>query len=330
METIRSALRWASASTLLALLGGCATSIGTYEQRAITEDEVVVLVGIDSSIPLSEARHCAGICTAWYQLGGRKEVMAFPARVGSTFQLTQVNTMDRRAARLDGGELRLERRGIYYYGTIHSTYSRVGLRSEPDDRLLHAARLKYGQRFDKLDAVNFRWPSPLPDGALQLGYESSPAVQAALRAMAGRRLHLARVSAPAQFDPRCRGGGSISLPDFLPYEEYIRHAFNRELRAAGLHDDGPGALQLAGALTELTFSTTGGGQWTMGLQVGTPQGPGASTRVTVPFDAPWAAAQACPRAEDAVPDAVRKLIEAMVTSPDFRALTGAGAPQASK
>ena len=302
------------------LLSGCATSIGTYEQRPIAEGEAIVLVGVNSDIPLSEARYCKVICTAWYKLGGRRDIVAFPTSVGSTFQLTSIYTMDMRVAPLKGEELKVERRGVYYYGTIVGTFSRAGIRSAPHPRLLLAAKRKYGTRFDGMEAVNFTWPDAANDRYLGIGYQNSAPVQAALGAHAGRRLQLAKVAPPAQFDAACRAGGPISLPDFLPYEEYIRRAFNQELQAAKIYDDQPGSLMLTGAITDLAFSTTGEYQWKVGLRVQGSNGRSVTVSVSVPFKGSWAAALACAAAEDAVPSTVQKLIEAVVASPDFSAL----------
>ncbi len=315
----------------LLLLSGCATSIGTYEQRPLSDGEAIVLIGVDSDIPFSEARYCSVICVAWYELGGRKEIMAFPASVGSTFRLNKIYSMDNRVAPLKGEELKVERRGIYYYGTIRGTYSKVGIQSTPDPRLLLAARRKYGTRFDNMEAVNFTWPDAADDRYLGIGYQDSPAVQTALRTYAGRRLQLTRVAPAAQFDPNCRGGGSLSLPDFLPYEEYIRRAFNHELQAAQIYDEKPGTLVLTGAITELAFSSMGESSWKIGLRIETPDGRTALANVIMPYKAAWAAASACPSAEDAVPNTVQKLIEVLVASPEFRALlSGPAAPAASR
>lgn len=302
------------------LVSGCATSIGAYEQGATAEGDAIVLVGVDSEIPLAEARYCKVVCMAWYRLDGRKDIMAFPTRVGSTFMLNAVHTTDNRAAPLKGTELKIERRGVYYYGTIFGTFARAGIRTTPHPRQLLAAKRKYGARFDGLEAVNFTWPDPSYDRYLGIGYKVSPDVQDRLRPFAGRRLQLAKVAPPANFDPGCRMGRPISLPDYLPYEEYVRRAFNNELEGAQLYDEKPGALVLSGAITDLSFSTTGESKWDMGLRVESPNGRAVLARVSVPFTGAFAAPTACVNAENAVPNVVQKLIEAVVRSPDFAAL----------
>lgn len=304
---------------VLAALAGCATSIDPYSNAPVTKTQAIVLVGVDSAIPLSEARFCQAICVAWYRLGGRREIMAYPVSVGSKFQLNMILTMDNRSAPLEGEMLRVAERGVYYYGTIVSSATRVSISNKPASKLLLAAKRKYGARFDDLKAVNFAWPDPATDD-LGFGYPSSPAVQAALKTHAGKHLNLAKL-APKKFDAGCRGGEPLSLPDFLPYEEYVRRAFNHELAQAGLYGDGGEALALTGAMTDIAFASAGQAPfWRMGLRLESPAGGKVEASAKTPFEAPWAAAEACPRAEDAVPGAVQKLLEAVVTSPGFATL----------
>lgn len=307
---------------LVMVLSGCATSINTYDKKPISEKQAIVLVGVDSDIRFLEARNCSVICTAWYQLGGRKEIMAYPVNVGSTFKLNSIYTMDNRVAPLDGHELKLDQSGVYYYGTIISTYSKVGIISEQNPRLLLAAKRKYGNRFDNLKAVNFSWPNASDDQHLGISYQNSNKTQETLISLKDARLHLAKVTLVAKFHPSCRSGAALSLPDFLPYEEYIQRAFNQELNAAQIHDTNA-STQLTGAVTELAFSSAGrGAHWKMGLRIDTPDGRTASAKVAVPFKATLLdGGSACSSAEDAVPNTVQKLIETLVESPEFKTLT---------
>lgn len=315
----------------LALMAtGCTQSLSPYALRPIAENEAIVLVGVNSEIPFSEARHCEIVCVAWYPLGGRKEVMAFPMQVGSTFKLNAIYTMDNRVAPLKGSDLKIERPGVYYYGTIFGSHSQVAVRNTADPRLLLAAKRKYGSHFDKLEAVNFAWPDAANDRYLAFGYRDSEAVQVSLRAFSGKRLLLGKVAPAEHPDTNCRGGESLSLPDFLPYEEYIRRAFNQELQSAQLYDEGPEAVVLSGLMTELAFASVSDANWKMGLRIAAPDGRSAAASVTVPFNAVWSAATACPSAENAVPGTVQKLIESLVASPEFSALLTDASVSASK
>jgi len=304
------------------LLAGCATSVDPYSNRPLGKTQAIVLVGVDSAIPLSEGRYCTSLCTAWYTLGGRREIMAYPTAVGSTFQINMLLTMDNRSASLDSEPLKVTERGVYYYGTIVSSTQHVSLSNKPAPKLLLAAKRKYGTRFDDLKAVNFTWPDAASDD-LGLGYASSAAVQAALAPYAGKHVNLAKI-APKKFDAGCRSGAPLSLPDFLPYEEYIRRAFNRELVTANLYGEGGDAIVLNGAMTDIMFATTGQAPfWKLGVRLDSPSGSTTSAQAKTNFEAPWSAAEACPRAEDAVPGAVQKLLEALVASPGFPALLNA-------
>lgn len=307
-------------ATSIIILSGCATSLGVYDQRPVSDKEAIVLVGLDSEIPLAEARYCKLVCTTWYQLGGRNEIMAYPVVIGSNFQINTVLTMDGRIGHIKGEDLKIEQNGIYYYGTIISSSTRVGVSKKQYPRMLLAARRKYGSRLNDLKTVNFTWPSAQNDRYLGISYQDSPIVKAALTQFSGKGLYLVAVTGPKSFDPDCRAGGPISLPDFLPYEEYIRRSINHEFQNSGIYDDKPGANLLTGAITELGFSTTGESHWKIGLQIKSESGRTALVKVTVPFKTDWAAASACANAEDAVPKAVRYLIEALVKSPEFLAI----------
>lgn len=321
---MRNAFRSASVALAVALLPGCATqSAGPYQTAEISSSDAIVLLGVDSEIPLAQISvPCHGILSCPHSLGVRKDVMAFPAAVGTQFKIEQIRTMDQRAARLNTRPLAIEKRGIYYYGTIVSTASRAGLRYEADRRMLLGAKRKFGARYDGYAAINFSWPDPAEDRALGLRYLSSASTPEALRSATNRRLRLVTVAPPKDFDPSCRlGSSAISLPDFLPYEEYVRRAFNVELEAAGLLDESESAMALTGALTELAFSTTAPSAWKIALRVGTHDGRSAKASTTVPFEASFAsAARACAAAEDTFPEAVRQLLETLAKSSDFRTM----------
>jgi hypothetical protein len=314
----------------LLLAAGCASSLDPYAERPLRATEAIVLVGVDSSIPLSEARTCDAFCTAWYTLGGRREIMAYPVRVGTKFKLNSIYTMDNRVAPLNGEEMVVAQRGVYYYGTIVSSSARVGVVNKPAPKLLAAAKRKYGTRFDALAPQNFTWPDPAADD-LGLTYQDSAAVQAALAPRKGARVHVAQIVAAKKFDRSCRGGSTLSLPDFLPYEEYLRRALNHELASAGLQAEGADALALKGTLTDLAFSTFGEKKfWKIGLRLDAPDGRSAKALVTKPFATEWAAALACPTAEDEWPGAVQYLFEALVATPEFAALLSPSVASASQ
>jgi hypothetical protein len=311
-------------AALALLLGGCASSLDPYSTERVPADRVMVLLGVDSTIPFDKVEQCDALLCGHYSLGGRREVMAYAARVGSTFRIDKIYTLDNRFARLEGPELIVDKRGIYYYGTLVATNVSVGITEGAPPGLLHAARRKYGNRFDALKPMNFAWPDPATDD-LGLGYENSEQVQAALRPLAGKRVHVSDMKLEARFNRFCQAWTALSLPDYLPYEEFVRRAFNQELAAAGLHGEGAGATALTGALTSLSFSTTGHTpNWTVGMRLVGADGRGANAKVTVPFEAPSAMAEACPAAEDAWPDAAQKLLEALVRSPEFEGLLAGG------
>jgi hypothetical protein len=310
------------------LLAGCVASVDPYSKADLAETHAIVLVGVDSSISFSEAsgrcppHHCAGP----FQLGGRHEVMAYPVKVGGAFQIETIRDLLNRSAAVSGPVLKIPKRGIYYYGTILSSSLSARLVPVPYSRMLHAAKRKFGARFDGLEVVNFSWPDSATDD-LGFSYRESSGAQEALKAHRGKPLNIAAVAARPTFDARCRLGGRLSLPDFYPYEEYVRRALNHELAAAGAHGEGPDAVALKGRLTELSFSTAGEKPfWKIGLELSAPDGRMAQARTTTHFEPAWDAADICPRAEDALMGAVQQLLEALVTSQAFEGLVAAPSP----
>jgi hypothetical protein len=309
------------------VLSGCVTpSVGPYNTTEISSTDAVVLIGVDSPIALTQVTvPCNPVLNCPYELGAvRRDVVAFPVTVGTKFSIRQIRTMDQRVATIKSEPLTVYQRGIYYYGTIVSTAQRVSIRHAADRRMLLGAKRKFGSRYDSYAAVNFSWPDPSDDPLLGFGYPSSARIQEALRTSAGRPMRLANVAPAKEFSPTCRAGGAISLPDFLPYEEYIRRAFNRELQLAGQLAEGDGGAGLNGALTELAFSTIDG-YWKIGLRIAATDGRAVEASITASFPTVFAAAQACPKAEEAFPDAVRQLLEALVPSAAFRELTSGDA-----
>lgn len=317
------ASRAAAFAVAAAVISGCATqSAGPYSPIQAASTDAIVLVGVDSQVPLSHlSMLCVGILVCSHQLGVTKDVMAFPVPVGNKFGLSTIHAMDGRLARITIEPLTIEQRGIYYYGTIFSTGLSAGVRPGPDKRMLLGAKRKFGSRYDGYTAVNFSWPDPSEDRLLGLGYRNSEKTQAALRSAPARPVRLVSVAAPKDFDPSCRMASSaISLPDFLPYEEWVRRAFNQELEAAGLFAGSDGGTVLTGALTELAFSTSNPSFWKIGLRLATADGRSATASTTSEF--PWSPspATACPMAEGYFRTAVTQLLEALAQSAEFRAL----------
>jgi hypothetical protein len=307
----------------VALLSGCSTtSIGGYDQPTVPHSEAVVLVGVDSEIPLVSANitTCGACIFPRHILGGRKDILAFPVKVGSVFRVDTIYAPYGRSAAVNASELKIDQPGIYYYGTIKGTTEKVGVQRSADLRSLVAVKRKYGAKFDNLEPVNFTWPDADADRQLGIGYQSSAAVQTELRQFSMARLQVTQLALTKSFSEQCRAVGPISQPDFLPYEEYIRRAINEELRLAQIYDSAPGAMALKGAVTELSFNSNLAANWTIGVRLETPDGRAATAKVVAPFESALFARLACDNVEDAWPGAVQKLIEALVVSPEFRRL----------
>ncbi len=326
------------AAALLAgwFLSGCVTfkdGVRFDRQLTLSKEQAIVLVGIDSEIPLGRIRqNCAWPCTAsLYELGRRKDILAFTVDVGTAFKLDAISTAEFRTrwATLNGPEMKIDRHGVYYYGMVRGNQYSVGLGQTVSPYFLLAAKRKYGSRFDHLETVNFTWPSPADDRRIRFGYPISTTTQVALTSSGGgKRMNLAVVSPTIPpFDANCRDTGPLSLPEFLPQEEYIRRAFNAELDAAQRYGDDAGSMVLKGALTDLAFSTQlGSAHWKIGLRVEMPDGRAVTANVNERFSSAFSGNSACPYAEDAFPDVVQKLIESVMTTPEFQAILSAPVP----
>jgi hypothetical protein len=302
------------------LLAGCTQSLPLYGNRPLGENEAIVLVGVNSPIPFHEARHCtAVVCIGWYQLGAGQEVMAYPVSVGTTFVLTSIYTRDGRTAPLKGHELQIDKKGIYYYGTIVGTHERVGIHKNVNMRLLNVAKSKYGNRFDSLIPHNFAWPGTTVDQnvAQATNYVRSEDTQKLLGALSGVKLLLTSIEPPSAFDPNCRAAGPITLPELLPYEEYIRRAINSEFAGAQLLGD-TNPIVLTGTITELSFSTFGDAYWQIGLSLKNARGQSLKVVIKHPFS--FGFGTMCPATEQAFMPAVQQLILAVVRHKDFGSL----------
>jgi hypothetical protein len=311
------------------LLSGCSTrSLDPYEKQfTLDKEQAIVLVGMDSPLLLGAVRQeCSWPCVPHdYFLNGRKDVLAFPVDVGTVFKLDTIRTLDSRVASLRGEELKVERRGVYYYGTITGDYSRVGFRYGADPYFLLAAKRKFGARFDGLEALNFTWPPPADDWKIRFDYPISPSTQTALRSYGRKHLQLTAVAPSPTPLAKCRFIRPVALPEFLPHDEYIRRAFNAELDASQMYGAGPGSIELKGAITEMTYSDGGRAFWQIGLRLDAPNGRSFTVVRAEPFKVAFGAWQACADVADAFPGAVQKLIESVVNAPEFRAVMSAPA-----
>lgn len=319
MIRLETAGRWLALALapLLLALGGCATSVHSYDNQKPSRNQAVVLLGLDSQIPLASATRCS-LCPS-ITFGGRTDVYAFVVDVGSSFAITGLSTYDKRVAAVNGASLKIDKPGIHYYGTIVGDWQGAKIARTTNDLMLLAARRKFGDRFDNLAPVDFSWPDPSQDSLLPNNYRISRTVQAALRKYTGLSLRVDRLAAAGQADIRCRMGGPLPNPDFLPYEEFVRRALNQELATAGLYSEDAKAHALSGTLTELSLANWSETHWKMGIRLDAAPGKSVSARTTAPYFVPSAAnhGEACALGENAVAPAVAQLLRDLVTSKDF-------------
>jgi hypothetical protein len=126
-----------------------------------------------------------------------------------------------------------------------------------------------------------------------------------------------------RFDAGCRGFGSIEFADGLSPAEYVRRAFEDEIKAAGAHAAGRAPkLEISGALERVEFSTTNGltgGEWALELSLRGSNGITQRVAETYTFRSGFAADAACQNAAAAFPRAVQNLVAKAVRGPVFAA-----------
>lgn len=308
-------LTFTAIAALCLLLAGCATSLNTYSDKRVATNKAVVLIVLDSEIPLVEGRNCNFVCTSWYQFNGKRDVMAFPTSVGSNFKINTLLTADGRAATFNGDKLKIEKPGIYYYASIVGDSSGVRVGPAPTPEALQRARLKYFDMLQGLPPVNFTWPENVEPSAPS--YKVSANIQRELEKHKGRKAWVDNIAPPSSFRGGCRMG-KIGLPDYLPYEIFFRLALKKELETAGLWNESTDARRLSGRIVELQGASTPG-SWRIVAELGNGQTT-ASVDIKHPFRAGWMASDACDNMEDEFANAAQAAILKLVESPNFGAM----------
>lgn len=125
---------------------------------------------------------------------------------------------------------------------------------------------------------------------------------------------------PTNFDARCRGFGAIEMPDGLAPAEYIRRAFEEEIKAAGVHAGAQAPqLRIGGAVERLQFSTSGaaGPFWEIGLELTSSSGATQRVWEFYRFAGGFSADAACQNAAAAFSRAVQNLVAKAIQGPVF-------------
>jgi len=126
-------------------------------------------------------------------------------------------------------------------------------------------------------------------------------------------------SAPGNSTITCRAAGPVTVkPSF---ESYIQGAFIDELKLASSYDP-DSKVVISGKLESIDFSSgMTGGNWSISLTVANNISQSFTTKSTYPFSGSFVADKACQEVAQAFSPAVQKLIEEVVSNPQFATLT---------
>ncbi len=143
-----------------------------------------------------------------------------------------------------------------------------------------------------------------------------------LKQFKGEKAVMVTMNAPQSFDPFCRLMGPIQAADGMSIPEFIRKAFNDELKFAELYDEGAG-VKLSGTMDNISFSSSSGltnGWWDLGMTLRSANGKSLTVSNRYDFPSGFDAITACNQTAQALGPAVQDLIKKAVSDPAFRGL----------
>lgn len=140
----------------------------------------------------------------------------------------------------------------------------------------------------------------------------------ALKKLDGAKVRLVALTSVAPFDANCRLMGPIQAADGMTIPEFVKKAFNDELKFAGIYSDS--GVTLSGQFTKIEFSSTAGltnGWWLLGVKLQSSNGTSLSAENRYEFKSGFDAITACNQTAQALGPAVQDLIKSAVTDPMF-------------
>jgi hypothetical protein len=154
-------------------------------------------------------------------------------------------------------------------------------------------------------------------------YAISPNNNQAIKALNATGISVGAFTSPKSFDASCRAFGPIQVADGLTHVEYIRRAFEDELKVAGAFAATSPRVTLSGSVDHLDFSSTRGltgGLWTIELTLTSSNGKMLEVKERYEFQSGFAANEACRNTADAFSRAVQDLVGKAIASPEFPGL----------
>lgn len=145
----------------------------------------------------------------------------------------------------------------------------------------------------------------------------------AIKTIGATGISVGNFVAPAGFSSNCRALGPMQVADNMTHTDYIRHAFEDELKIAGAYATGTPRVTLTGTVSKLDFSSTHnltGGYWDVDLGLASTNGRSMTVSEHYEFNSGFAANEACRNTAEAFSRAVQDLVGKAVTSPEFAQL----------
>jgi len=142
----------------------------------------------------------------------------------------------------------------------------------------------------------------------------------AIKSIGATGVSVGAFAAPAGFSSNCRALGPMQVADNMTHTEYIRHAFEDELKVAGAYAPTNARVTLTGTINKLEFSSSHhltGGYWDVDLGLASSNGRSMNVSEHYEFDSGFAAPEACRNTAEAFSRAVQDLVGKAVTSPEF-------------
>ena len=145
----------------------------------------------------------------------------------------------------------------------------------------------------------------------------------AIKALNATGVGLGAFVAPSDFSATCRALGPLQVADGLTHTQYIRKAFEDEMKIAGAYASGTPRVTLAGKVNKLEFSSSRGltgGSWTIDLTLTSSNGKALTVNEYYEFNSGFAANEACRNTAEAFSRAVQNLVGKTVRNPAFAGL----------
>lgn len=144
-----------------------------------------------------------------------------------------------------------------------------------------------------------------------------------LKNLSTKDLSVGTFTGPASFDKSCRAAGPLAPPDGISHTDYIRKAFEDELKVAGIYAASNPRVTLSGTVKKLEFSSSRGltgGSWDIEILLQSSNGKMLPVAEHYEFESGFVADTACKQTAEAYFPAVQNLIGKAVRSPEFKTL----------